>query len=462
MEINKVVKSNEHIWLGVKTEELRSKAFSVVCKIAESIRDPKYVEEVVMHKDNVSLVGGENPWRASTLSHGYPGTILMFAELDRHFPEEGWNIVAHEHLLALQETIREVGVSGASMFGGIAGICFATMVASRNRKNYQRFLGQLDQLIAKRAVHLIENEHVRYQERGGSNPHIYDVIQGVSGIGRYLLANKQISELYSALKNVLDYLVNLSQPIKLSNGSKIPGWYLTQDMQYLERDKKRYPKGNFNVGLAHGIPGPLALLSLAMREGIEVPGQRDAIRRIAEWLLRWQENDEYGIIWRDRVGLEEELGQISQPLIRRDAWCYGTPGVARSLYLAGEALQDLSYCELAIRAYDDVFKRPENHWNLYANTFCHGKAGLLQMTMRMAMVTDDERFQPHIEYLTEKLLEEFNPSLPFGYQDIEPVGDEIIRLNKAGLLEGVAGIGLTLLSASSKQEPIWDHPFLLA
>ncbi|QOT01328.1 lanthionine synthetase C family protein [Brevibacterium sp. JNUCC-42] len=462
MGTNKVVTSNKHVWHGIKKEELRSKAFSVALKIAESIRDPKQVKEVVMHKDNVSSIGGIHPWDASSLSHGYPGTVLMFAELDRHFPEEGWNIVAHEHLLALQEAIRERGVSNASMFGGIAGMCFATMAASRNRENYQRFLGQLDQLLAKRTVHLIEGEHVRHEERGGSNPHIYDIIQGVSGIGRYLLANKQINELYSALENVLRYLVDLSQPMELPDDSKIPGWYLNQDMQFIERDKKLYPKGNFNVGLAHGIPGPLALLSLAMRDGIEVTGQRDAICRISEWLRRWQENDEYGIIWRDRVGLEEELGQVSQPLIRRDAWCYGTLGVARALYLAGEALQDSSYCKLAIQAYEDVFKRPENHWNLYADMFCHGKAGLLQMTMRMATVTDDERFQPHIEYLAEKLIGEFNPSLPFGYQDIEPLSNEIVRLNKVGLLEGVAGIGLTLLSASSKQEPIWDQPFLLA
>ncbi|CCF16796.1 lanthionine synthetase C-like family protein [Brevibacillus laterosporus GI-9] len=462
MEIDKVVKGSKHTWSGVKSEELRSKAFSVVRKIAESIRDPKRVKEIVLHKDNVSSIGGIHPWGASTLSHGYPGTILMFAELDRHFPEEGWNIVAHEHLLALQETIRGGGVSGTSMFGGIAGICFATMVASRNRENYQNFLRQLDHLLAKQTIQLISDERVNYKKRGGSNPHIYDVIQGVSGIGRYLLASKQINELYTTLEGVLRYLVDLSQSIELSDGNKIPGWYLNKEMQFLERDKKLYPKGNFNVGLAHGIPGPLALLSLAIQEGIEVTGQRDAILVIAEWLRRWQEYDEYGIIWRDRVGLEEELGQISQPLIRRDAWCYGTPGVARSLYLAGEAMQDSSYCNLAIQSYEDVFKRPESDWNLYADMFCHGKAGLLQMTMRMAMVAEDDRFQPHIEYLTDKLIGEFNPSLPFGYQDIEPVGDKIIRLNKAGLLEGVAGIGLTLLSASSKQEPIWDQPFLLA
>ncbi|MCR8966192.1 lanthionine synthetase C family protein [Brevibacillus halotolerans] len=466
MELNKMVMGNKNVWKGIKKEELSTQAFSIALKIAEKLRDPIQVEKVVLHEDNISTIGEipQYPWGSTSLSHGYPGTILFFAELDRHFPEEGWDIVAHEHLLALQEKIKAIGVSSESMFGGLAGISFATLSASHNRKRYQRFLGQLDQLLAKRTVAMIEDEYTLHKKRGGSNPHIYDVINGVSGIGRYLLASKQINELYSTLQDVLRYLVYLSQPIEWEGGRKIPGWYLTQEMQYLDKDKEMYSKGNFNLGFAHGIPGPLALLSLSMREGIEVTGQRDAIHRIAEWLMQWKETDEYGIMWRDRVSLEDELesGFRSQSSFRRDAWCYGTPGVAHSLYLAGEALQDSSYCNLAFQAYDHIFKRPVSDWNLYSDTFCHGKAGLLQMTMRMDMVAGDGRYQPYIEYLTETLVNNYNPSVPFGYQDIEPRDGERVGLNKAGALEGAAGIGLALLSASSKQEPIWDQPFLLA
>ncbi|MED1783829.1 lanthionine synthetase C family protein [Brevibacillus fortis] len=466
METNKPVVTTKHAWKGIQNEELRTKALSTALKVAARLRDPIQVEKVVMNKDNISVAGPihQHPWGAATLSHGYPGTILFFAELDRHFPDKGWNLIAHDHLLALQEKIKAVGISSESMCGGVAGICFATLVASRNREHYQRFLGQLDQLLATRTAVILEEEYVLDKKRGGSNPHIYDAIKGVAGIGRYLLASKQIDVLHSALQDVLRYLVYLSQPREYEDGIKIPGWYLTQEMQYLDKDKQMYPKGNFNVGLAHGIPGPLALLSLALREGVEVSGQREAIRNIAEWLVRWKEQDASGIMWRGRVKLEEELGEevLSQHSFRRDAWCYGTPGVARSLYLAGEALQDSAYCNLAIQAYEDVFKRSESDWNLYADTFCHGKAGLLQMTLRMATTTDDERYQPHIAYLAKCLVDNFNPSLPFGYQDIEPNGDGKVGLNKAGALEGAAGIGLALLSASSDQEPLWDQPFLLA
>ncbi|WP_371106029.1 MULTISPECIES: lanthionine synthetase LanC family protein [Streptomyces] len=41
------------------------------------------------------------------------------------------------------------------------------------------------------------------------------------------------------------------------------------------------------MGLAHGIAGPLALLSLCWTRGLRVPGHDTAVRRIARWLMSW-------------------------------------------------------------------------------------------------------------------------------------------------------------------------------
>ena len=41
-----------------------------------------------------------------------------------------------------------------------------------------------------------------------------------------------------------------------------------------------------DVGLSHGVAGPLALLALAAREGIEVAGQREAVAELGGWLVR--------------------------------------------------------------------------------------------------------------------------------------------------------------------------------
>ena len=49
--------------------------------------------------------------------------------------------------------------------------------------------------------------------------------------------------------------------------------------------EKMNPIGYFNCGLSHGIPGPLALLSVAYKEGVIVEGQKEAIEKIGSWLM---------------------------------------------------------------------------------------------------------------------------------------------------------------------------------
>lgn len=446
-------------WQGIQDEAKRKQAREIALELANRLRDPEHVKSVVHAPQNVTSIGKTHPWDDTTLSHGYPAMILLFSELDRLEPGQGWDLVAHQYILAIKLTIESRGVYNVSMFGGLTGTAFAVQVASYERSRYGRFLMQFDQFIAQQTHVMIESAH--QESEVGSNPAYYDVIQGVSGIGRYLLAGHSTPVLREALDAVLNYLVELAQPIEV-DGSKVPGWYVSNTNQFLEKDKRLFPKGNLNNGLAHGIPGPLALLALSLREGIEVPGQREAIRKMTDWIVRWTQEDVHGIFWPDRVTFEQEISNEPGEYAKREAWCYGTPGVARALYLAGQALGDAKVCELALRGYDTIFSRPEEQWDLYAPTFCHGTSGLLQMTLRMHEDVGNDRYTTELASLTDRLLLAYDPALPFGYQDLEPVIGGYRGLDKAGLLEGVVGICLTLLSVSSPIEPIWDQPFLIS
>jgi lantibiotic biosynthesis protein len=78
--------------------------------------------------------------------------------------------------------------------------------------------------------------------------------------------------------------------------------------------------------MAHGIAGPLALLSLAMRRGIVADGQAEAIKRICSWLDAWRQDHETGPWWPETITLEEtRLGRPRQTRPMRPSWCYGTP-----------------------------------------------------------------------------------------------------------------------------------------
>ena len=98
----------------------------------------------------------------------------------------------------------------------------------------------------------------------------YDVISGLSGVGRYLLCISDNPEALKRLKVILKYCISLIQPICI-NGEHVPGWYIAPENLFTNADREKYPQGSFNCGLAHGIAGPLALLSLASQQGIYIP-----------------------------------------------------------------------------------------------------------------------------------------------------------------------------------------------
>ncbi|WP_437436751.1 lanthionine synthetase LanC family protein [Salinispora arenicola] len=141
------------------------------------------------------------------------------------------------------------------------------------------------------------------------------------------------------LRRVLAYLVQLTEPVHTDDaaGRLAPGWWSADPA---DREGSE-PGGHANVGLAHGIAGPLALLALAMRQNIRVPGHAEAIRRICTWLDSWQQASPAGPWWPEKITVAElHAGKPSMSGPARPSWCYGTPGVARAQQLAGTALDD--------------------------------------------------------------------------------------------------------------------------
>ncbi len=147
----------------------------------------------------------------------------------------------------------------------------------------------------------------------------------------------------------------------------------------------------------------LAFLSLVRSCGLPFARLDEAIVVIADWLSANRLDDEWGVNWPTAVPLEEvESAADSQLRPRersdwtggpsRSAWCYGSPGVARSLWLAGQALDRPDYRDLAVSAMEAVFRRPVPARMIDSPTFCHGVAGLLAIALRFARETQSPLF----------------------------------------------------------------------
>jgi lantibiotic biosynthesis protein len=398
-------------------------------------------------------------WQADSLAHGYAGLALLWRSADECLPGEAWDRVGHDHLRRAALAAEKRTHVDHSSFSGLCGLAFASWVLSRQGERYRKALLSIDAAL----LSLVTTATVSFSQGNlhGVSVSTFDVISGLAGVGRYLLLRSDEVSHRIALEGVLRFLVSLTV-----EQDGIPRWYTPPQFLAGATIQDAYPQGNLNCGLAHGIPGPLALLSLASRHGIAVEGQTGAIRRVAEWLCQHSFEDRWGLNWPTAVPLglpasphsatESSSGKLKAS---RTAWCYGSPGIARSLWLAGDAIGEAVFRNTAITAMEAVYRRPLRARQIDSPTFCHGVAGLQQITLRFAHDTGLPLFAEAACALHRQMIDAYEPESNWGYRNLEPNRHLVDR---PGVLDGAAGVALVLLAAATSTEPLWDSIFLLS
>ena len=393
-------------------------------------------------------------WSPSSIAQGNAGLCLLWAYLHACFPDEGWDAAGREHLEFAVRGAETTHPPGAGLFSGLGGLAFAGIQLSREGTRYRRLLSSLDEAITNDVMPTA----ARVRNASGISTGDFDVISGLSGIGACLLRRHREASVQVALPNITDALVSL-----ITRDEFPPAWYTPTEFMYDEAARRTYPHGNLNCGLAHGLPGILAYLALVRKLDLPlVPIERleTAIVCAAGWLARNRADDQWGINWPTAVTLTPEgEGDAAQSGPSRSAWCYGAPGVARSMWLAGEAVGRSDYCKLAVAAMEAVYRRPLPARMIDSPSFCHGTAGLLAVTLRFARDTAAPVFAAESQKLTCQLLDQFQPDSLLGFRNIEYRSNQT---DQPGLLDGAAGVAIVLLSAATGVEPTWDRLFLLS
>jgi lantibiotic biosynthesis protein len=422
---------------------------AVARDVAARTSDPPRIAAALAAGGDQTLFPQSLHWEPHGVAEGDAGLALMCAYLDACLPSKGWDVTAHGFLTVAARGAQRRSWLPPGLFEGVSGLAFVAASLSRNGTRYQGLLATLDQALAREASTL----GVRLKSREPGPVSEFDVVSGASGLGAYLL----LSDAHGVLPEVLRGLVSLAEP---QDGP--PRWMTPPQVLGDASMSRVYRWGSLNCGLAHGIPGPLAVLALALGRGVEVSGQAEAVRRLADWLLAHRADDPWGVNWPMVVPLAPPRAPDPCPAElepSRSAWCYGSPGIARALWFAGDSLEDGGLREVALEAMRAVLRRPVHERGIESPTFCHGVAGLLQIVLRFAHDTGLAVFTDAAVELTDQLLAAYEPERPLGYASLEPGSNPVDR---AGLLEGAPGVAMTLLAAATDVEPTWDRFFVLS
>lgn len=379
-------------------------------------------------EDPDSVEAHSASWRPLSLARGSCSLALLFCH-----PAAYRKKALKGYIDKLLVTLTATPLSDLSLFDGLAGVAYTLRTALAYDTSYHKLLATVDSLIINNLTHTSG----------------WDLTHGAAGVGLYLAyAKKQ------------EVTVLIHQIITLCTPQKIPGWYLSKDNQFIEEDKAFYPNGNCNLGLAHGAAGMLFFLAFAAKQGFMLPGQKEAMRYLASWLMDKALVKDGYTVFPERVSLETELGLQEHKGLIRMAWCYGNPGVLRSLFLAAAALEDKTLLHYAHQEFCNIFTLDEKVWYLPSATLCHGLAGLLLLTQTMAQETLDPYLFEQCRKLSDKIVSHFDPDAPFGFYNLEPSAGSreeqsttFTRQNNAGLVDGAAGIVYALLNQQHMRTP---------
>jgi hypothetical protein len=207
--------------------------------------------------------------------------------------------------------------------------------------------------------------------------------------------------------------------------------------------------------MAHGIAGILALLSGAMRSGIQVDGHAKAVSELCATFDRYRQGSGACPWWPALISFAEyDNGTVNSGRQGRPSWCYGTPGHARAQQLAGLALGDHERMRLAERALAEralagcVLDRKVTGL-LTDASLCHGWAGVVQALWRATSdALDPGPLQAALREARRGMEDQLTRTGPSA---------------SGGLLEGRSGIMLAQndLSHEGGEPPAWDACLLL-
>jgi len=275
----------------------------------------------------------------------------------------------------------------------------------------------------------------------------YDYLHGALGVGTYFLDRLDKKEVSGYLNDLLTELEKSGIPCE--NGA-------VKWMSILDAETRKI---GCNISLSHGMSSIAAFLIRLHQVNFETQRVETLLSRTIQFILDQITYSEGGISYFPAYSKENSAGNYYSRL----GWCYGDLGIVCVLRNAALALHNKEWEEIALKVLLHTCNRRDIDENGIRDAcLCHGSAGVAYIFGDLYVKTHIKEFKEASDYWLDVTLQ--MAKYPDGL-----AGFKTFYLEKYGglensetLLEGVAGIGLALLSFLDDRATSWNECFMLS
>ncbi|MBP2834103.1 lanthionine synthetase C family protein [Aquimarina sp. U1-2] len=294
------------------------------------------------------------------------------------------------------------------------------------------------------------DEYLFVSMKANTDEGYYDFLHGAIGYGCYFLKryqNTQNTQLKTRYKDYLHYLVTALKKSALQDQA---GTYWKT---MLDHEKKMV---GVNLSLSHGLASIINFLSRIYAFDDFKDEVKEVLIQTVEYIQHQKCYDSSSTsmfpTW-----IYEGMDKVPKA---RLAWCYGDLGLGLSLWKAGKALDNSSYKKEALTILRNAATRKDRiEAGVKDVGLCHGSCGIAHIFHFMYKETQEPIFKVVAHHWMDQAVTMATHNGNAGY--MQWGGEKEQWKEETNLLEGIAGIGLAMISFLADFETKWDECLLI-
>jgi len=275
----------------------------------------------------------------------------------------------------------------------------------------------------------------------------YDYLHGALGVGTYFLARLEKKDVPTYLHDLLAEVENSG--ILSENGG----------IKWISLLDHKTGREGYNISLSHGMSSIAAFLIRLHHLNFEKARVDKLLLGTILYILDQMTSVESNISYFPSHSKESSEGNNYSRL----GWCYGDLGIACILRRVAIALKKPEWENTALEVLCHNADRRNIQENLINDAgFCHGSAGIAHVFLNLYLSTRVEKFKETVDYWLHITLQMAkHPDGLAGFKAWHSEGQRGFE-NVDSFLEGIAGIGMVLLSYLKNDEILWDECVMLS